>query len=111
MMDENPPKLTKNPVDFHGSFLEYCAERYPEANLIYPTGFEQAIIGVTDELGGEPALVMSTSIAIEIIQGDTGLSLQDALDHFYFNVRGSVYPGDQNPIWIDTVDDYARNIC
>lgn len=108
MSDENPPKPTKKPVDFHGSFLEYCAERYPEANLIYPTGFEQAIIGVSDE----PALVMSSSIAIEIIQGDTGLSLQDALDHFYFNVRGSVYPGDQNPIWIDTVQDYATgDIC
>ena len=104
MMDENPPKLTNNHVDFHGSFLEYCAERYPEANLIYPTGFQKAVVGVCDE----PALVMSESKAIEIIQEDCKLDYNDACDHFYYNVKGAFFGGDQNPIWIDTVDDYKR---
>ena len=106
MMDENPPKPTDKLVDFHGEFLEYCARRYDGCNLIYPTGFQKAVLGSCDD----PTLVMSTSKAIEIIQKDCSLNYEDAVDHFYYNVKGAFYSGDQNPIWIDTVDDYKRGI-
>ena len=104
--DQPSNEKPESPVDFHGDFLEYCAQRYDGANLIYPTGYEEAIVGVCDD----PALVMSESKAIAIIQEDCKLDYHDAVDHFYYNVKGAFYSGDQNPIWIDTVDDYKRGI-
>lgn len=57
-------------------------------------GFDEAILGYEEN---SLRLIYSTSKCIQILEED-GMTTEDALDHFYYNVQGS-YVGEQTPIW------------
>jgi hypothetical protein len=76
------------------SILNEILENYPDDSFLTADGFEEAIIGVDEE---SMRLVYSVSKCIDILI-DQGMTEEDAMEHFSFNVAGS-YVGEQTPIW------------
>jgi hypothetical protein len=70
-------------------------ERYGVEEVLKADGFDNAVIGIEDSSG---RLVYSVSKCIDILVCDEGLTEEEALEHFWFNVAGS-YVGELTPIW------------
>ena len=100
---------------------EQIIELYPDEEIIFAEGFDDAIIGVNTL---NMRVAYSVSKSIEIVKNqfndvelepkeiEEGLSLEDkkdqmAWEHFDFNVRGSVFEGC--PIWIE--DEFLNDCC
>lgn len=73
--------------------LEYFNE---ETTFIKADGFDDAIIGLEQQ---QMKLVYSVPMCIEVLVKD-GMSVDDAIDYFEFNVRGSL--GAESPLFVDT---------
>lgn len=78
--------------------LEEILEYYPDDTFLKADGFDDAVIGV--EIRDPMRLIYSVKKVIEILITDDEMSLEDALEHFEYNIRGS-YVGEQTPIWCD----------
>lgn len=78
--------------------LEEILEYYPDETFLKADGFDDAVIGV--EIRYPRRLIYSVKKVIEILITDDEMSLEDALEHFEYNIRGS-YVGEQTPIWCD----------
>ena len=78
--------------------LEEIIEYYPDETFLKADGFDSAVIGV--EIGEPMRLIYSVTKIIEILITEDEMSMEDALEHFEFNIRGS-YVGEQTPIWCD----------
>ena len=77
--------------------LDRLLEYYQEEEILIAEGFDEAIIGIEDT---SMRLIYSIEKCIDILIAE-GLSEEDAIEHFEFNVRGS-YVGEQTPIWCST---------
>jgi hypothetical protein len=78
--------------------LEEILEYYPDETFLKANGLDSAVIGV--QVGEPMRLIYSVSKVIEHLITEDEMSLEDALEHFEFNIRGS-YVGEQTPIWRD----------
>lgn len=78
--------------------LEEILEYYPDETFLKADGFDDAVIGV--EIAEPMRLVYSVKKVIETLITEDEMSLEDALEHFEYNIRGS-YVGEQTPIWCD----------
>ena len=67
-----------------------------ETELIKADGFDDAIIGLEQQ---HMKLVYSVPLCIEVLVKD-GMSVDDAIDYFEYNVRGSL--GADSPLFVDT---------
>ena len=76
------------------TILQALIEKYPEETLLIADGFDQAILGVEENT---MRVIYSVTKCVEIIEAQ-GMSEEDALEHFYFNVHGS-YVGEKTPIF------------
>lgn len=85
--------------------LEMIVERYgAEGGLIYPTGFEDAVIGFEEDSN---RLIVSKKKCIELMVQRDDMNVEDALEHYYFNMvgtKGSV-DGMPYPIYCDDFYD------
>ncbi len=77
------------------SKLQRIIEEYPDIEFLSADGFEDAIIGVCGE-----KLVYSNDKCIEILMTRDGMSFDEAIEYFEFNVLGA-YVGEKTPIWVD----------
>ena len=75
--------------------LEIILERFPEENFLIADGFNDAIIGMSDNFT-KPKLIYSVSKCIEILEHN--MDELDVMEYFDFNVAGA-YVGEQTPIW------------
>ncbi len=78
------------------NLLENIIDYYSEEEFLKADGFDDAVIGV--DLNSM-RLIYSMTRCIEILV-EEGMSLEDALDHFSYNVS-SAYVGEKTPIWSD----------
>jgi hypothetical protein len=78
--------------------LEEILDYYPEETFLKADGLDGAVIGV--QVGDPMRLIYSVTKVIEILITEDEMSMEDALEHFEFNIRGS-YVGEQTPIWCD----------
>ena len=87
---------------------EWAAEYNEEA--LVADGFDDAIIGVAERCSQDPLVVYSINACIDILIS-RGMSEEDALDYFNFNVVGA-WMGEGTPLFMWTVpndlDDAAR---
>ncbi len=60
-------------------------------------GFDDCIIGITEEFGGCIRLLYSRDKILESLQKD--MSEEDAIEYYYYNIVGG-YFGEQNPIFL-----------
>lgn len=65
---------------------------------LWADGFDDAIVGLM-EIEEGCVLVYSSSKCIEVIAEQDGISIDDAIDHYEYNVRGS-YVGTFTPKFI-----------
>jgi hypothetical protein len=79
--------------------LEMIIENYSEETFLIADGFDEAVIGFEAKSG---RLIYSSKKCLEILV-EEGMSHEDALEHFEYNVTGS-YVGEQTPIFMETVD-------
>jgi len=63
---------------------------------LYMDGFDGAIVGYGQIATGEPLAVYDEDMIIEILVNE-GLSEEEALDHYGFNIQGA-YVGPGTPI-------------
>jgi hypothetical protein len=78
--------------------LEEILEYYPEETFLKADGLDSAVIGV--QVGEPMRLIYSVTKIIEHLVTEDEMDLEDAMEHFEFNIRGS-YVGEQTPIWCD----------
>jgi len=78
--------------------LEQIIGRYSDESFLKADGFDNAIIGVDE---ASMRLVYSVSKCIAILRKD--MTIEEAIEHFEFNVRGA-YVGEKTPIWCE--DDF-----
>jgi hypothetical protein len=78
--------------------LEEILEYYPDETFLKADGLDSAVIGV--QVGEPMRLIYSVTKIIEHLVTEDEMELEDALEHFEFNIRGS-YVGEQTPIWCD----------
>lgn len=76
------PNILKNIIDTYG-----------EEPILKADGFDDAVLGMDESC---MRLIYSVTKCIEILMAD--MNLEDALEHFEFNVAGS-YVGEKTPIW------------
>lgn len=75
--------------------LETIIEQNPEDEFLKADGLDEAIIGYDDQTG---RLIYSMSKIIDILIIDDGMTEEDALEHYYYNIHGG-YLGEKTPIW------------
>lgn len=75
--------------------IDLITEEFPDIEFLQADGFDDAIIGVDYQ---NERLVYSESKCIEIMMNDRGMIVEDAKEHFDFNVAGS-YIGEKTPVW------------
>jgi len=81
--------------------LDKIIEYYEDYEILKADGFDDAVIGIDDF---SMRLIYSTRICIEILISE-GMTLEDALDHFNYNVSGA-YVGEKTPIWCNDMFEY-----
>jgi hypothetical protein len=77
--------------------LEEIIEYYPDETFLKADGFDEAVIGVEIP---SMRLIYSVKKVIETLITEDEMSLEDAMEHYEFNIRGS-YIGELTPIWCD----------
>lgn len=60
-------------------------------------GFDDCIIGISEEFGNGPRIVYSKNKIIQKLM--VGIDYEEALDFYYYNILGG-YFGEQNPIFL-----------
>jgi hypothetical protein len=77
------------------NMLDLIIEQNPEDTFLKADGLDEAIIGYDDQTG---RLIYSMTKIINILIEDDGMTEEDALEHYYYNIHGG-YVGEQTPIW------------
>ena len=85
------------------TILNEILENYPDDSFLTADGFDDAVIGLDEQ---SMRLVYSVSKCIAILKTE-GMTEEDALEHFSFNVSGA-YVGDQTPIWCNDSYDLSH---
>lgn len=78
--------------------LERLIESYGDEELLKADGFDDAVIGICTR---DYRLIYSMIKVIDILMAE-GMTEEDALEHFYYNIAGS-YVGDKTPIWCEDI--------
>jgi len=77
--------------------LDYIKEKNPKA--LVADGFDKAIIGIVDRIGMGEVVLYETNKCIAILIAK-GMSEEEAIDYFYYNVMGS-YVGEYTPCFAE----------
>lgn len=72
-------------------------DNYEDEELLFVDGFDAAIIGI-DTVSYR--VVYNKEIMIEVLIAE-GMSYEDALEHFSYNIEGA-YVGEKTPIYCQT---------
>jgi hypothetical protein len=75
--------------------LDLIIEQNPVEEFLKADGLDEAIIGYDDFTG---RLIYSMSKIINILIENDGMTEEDALEHYYYNIHGG-YVGEKTPIW------------
>jgi hypothetical protein len=74
--------------------LQEIIETFPDIEFLKADGLDSAVIGFDEQ---SERLIYSVSKIIEILMAD-GMTDEDALDHYYYNIAGA-YVGEKTPIY------------
>ena len=88
------PKEKSNDKASEQIILNIIMDMYEDETFLKADGFDQAIIGVDES---NMRLIYSVSKCLDILMLD-GLSEDEAIDYFTYNVSGA-YVGEKTPIW------------
>ena len=86
------------------SIRETIAEDYPDLLVLEPNYFDKAIIGMVQRIGLD-AICYDRDKVIEILMEEEGMSFEDAIEHFEYNIAGA-YVGEYTPIYLETPEEF-----
>ena len=75
-------------------------EQLVDNECLLADGFDEAVIGIT--FGVNAVAVYSVGKILDILV-DEGMSMEDAIEHFEYNIAGS-YVGEKTPMWVYDLD-------
>ena len=86
--------------------VEYLQEQHPEiyTDILLADGFEEAFMGVSYSFGSAPKACYDTRKCIDILQKRDGMTLDEAVEYFDYNVTGA-YVGDFTPSFMVPFQD------
>jgi len=64
-------------------------------------GFDDCIVGISEEFGHDTKIVYSKQRIIEKLVKTDHMTEEEAVDYFYYNMVGG-YFGERNPIFLTT---------
>ena len=67
--------------------------------MMQADGFDKAVIGITDGVGGQMNLVYDIEKCLKILMSRDGMDREEALEFFTFNGSGA-YVGKGTPIFV-----------
>jgi len=82
-------------------FLDYLDECY-EANLLYPTGYEDAIVGIVERFGMSPVILLDKERILSILVED--MTREEAEEFFDYNILGG-WHGEATPAFVTFTKD------
>ena len=71
-----------------------------EDDTLKDDGFDDAIMGFAGRCGLNDVLLYSMKKIIKILRKRDGMSEDEALEYFYYNIKGS-YMGEGTPLFFD----------
>lgn len=77
--------------------LKKIIENHPEVTFLKADGFDAAVIGISEDFNSPVRLIYSVKKCLDIIVKE-GMSSDDAIEHFTFNVSGG-FVGEKTPVW------------
>jgi hypothetical protein len=80
--------------------LEWIDETFDV--VVYPTGFEDCIVGVGERFGGPPVAVLDLEKMLTQLEKD-GMTRDEAIEYFEFNILGA-HIGNENPVYMHVPD-------
>lgn len=80
---------------------DWLTQYYPDEEFLLADGLEEAFVGVDDET---KRTIYDTDKCLDIYI-EAGMSYEDALEYFEFNVLGC-YLGDKTPIFLERDETY-----
>ena len=87
--------------------IDDFADRHEDEEILRATGLDDACVGWTDSWNGHNRnvrLVYDVGEVIKIFQERDGMSYEDAVEFYDYNVAGA-YVGESTPIFINSIDD------
>ena len=87
------------------TLCEYFSQWEDFEGTVFYDEFDPAFVGFGWQFNVGPVAVYNQDLVMEILMED-GMSEEDALEHFSFNVIGS-YVGERTPIFLTNVNDGA----
>jgi len=89
------------------TIIDDFADRNYDEKILRATGLDEACIGWTDSWNGHNRnirLVYDVGQVIKIFQERDGMSYEDAVEFYDYNVAGA-YMGESTPIFINSIED------
>ena len=77
------------------AMLESILDRYSDEEFLTADGFDDAVIGVTNDFSA-PRLIYSVFKCYQILR--QSMTKEEAYEYFEFNIVGADF-GDKTPIW------------
>lgn len=74
-------------------------EEHVAEEVLLADGFEAAFIGVGIQFSGQPVAIYDEDLCIKQLMDRDGMSLEDAVEFFTFNVAGA-WVGPQTPVFM-----------
>ena len=84
-------------VETENRLLKGIITYYEDEELLLADGFDDAVIGIDES---SMRVIYSSGKCIEILILQSEMLLDQAIEFFEFNVKGS-YVGDKTPIWCE----------
>ena len=78
--------------------LQFVKDNYPD--VLIADGFDDAIIGLAERYGMNPVVLYNKNKCLNIMQTRDGMSEEDAIDFFYYNIVGA-YMGEHTPCFAE----------
>ena len=95
----------------HTEFIDTFADRHEDEKILRADGLDEACIGWTDSWNGDERnirLVYDIGKVINILQERDGMTYEDAVEFYDFNIGGA-YLGKGTPVFINTLQDTVEH--
>jgi hypothetical protein len=80
-------------------YLEAMLDEEALEGLLTADGFDDALIGIGERINLDSVAVYDVDKCIDILMSRDGMSREEAVEFFDFNVKGS-WVGEKTPIWV-----------
>lgn len=77
--------------------LDGIINYYVDEDILTADGFDEAVIGIDDKT---MRIIYSVTKCIEILMTEMEMDIEEAVEFFEFNVKGSEL-GEKTPIWCE----------